>query len=83
MKTKLTLTIDPRVTHSAKQVAKKNGVSLSSMVEKVLAEATGLSHPSETSSSFSQRWRGQMQLKENDSLRAQKLRAKHGLSQNS
>lgn len=80
MKTKLTLTIDPRVTHRAKQVAKKNGVSLSSMVEKVLAEATGLSQTSSPEPSFSERWRGKMEITDETSPRAQKWRSKYGLS---
>ena len=79
MKSRLTLTVDPRVSHRAKDVARRRGMSLSAMVEQLLEEAAEpqLVKPR---SCFSQRWRGKMQLSEPVDARAAKLHAKYKLS---
>lgn len=78
MKTRITLTIDPAVSHRAKEVARREGVSLSSMVEKMLADVSGISEtPSKPC--FTERWRGRMTLRPPQDERARKLREKYDL----
>ena len=57
MKTKLTVTIDEDLLPRAKECARKEGVSLSSLIERALRELTAEGEPS-----FSQRWRGRFRL---------------------
>ena len=53
MKSKLTITVDADLIPAAKRFARSQGVTLSSLVEKALREATEKPEPS-----FSERWRG-------------------------
>lgn len=78
MKTRVTLTVDPKVSHRAKEVARRQGLSLSSLVEKLLVEASG-SPQKEHRTSFSQRWKGRMQLAASVDSRATLLKAKYNL----
>ena len=79
MKSRLNLTVDPRVSHRAKDLARRRGVSLSAMVEQLLADATG--RPAKDHRpSFSQRWRGKMQLTKKPEERSTKLFEKYNLS---
>jgi len=80
MKTRITLTIDPGVSHRAKDVARREGVSLSSLVEKMLAEASG-SKVSPNQDSFSQRWRGRMRIVPAKDERSGRLRKKYSLGE--
>ena len=52
MKSKLTITVDADLIPAAKRFARSQGVTLSSLVEKALREATEKPEPS-----FSERWR--------------------------
>lgn len=78
MKSRITLTVDPGVTHRAKDVARREGLSLSALVEKMLKEISEMpsTDPRET---FSQRWRGGMQLTDRSDERAERLKAKYKL----
>jgi len=78
MKSRITLTIDPGVSHRAKEVARREGVSLSSLVENMLAEISGKTIP-RPKASFSQRWRGRMRLDQARDERARRLREKFNL----
>lgn len=78
MKMRVTLTVDPKVAHRAKDVARRQGMSLSALVEKLLAEASG-SLKREERSSFSERWKGKMQLKVPADERGARLREKYNL----
>lgn len=78
MKTRITLTVDPKVSHRAKDVARRQGLSLSALVEKLLAEVSG-PPDKERRNSFAQRWKGRMQLKTPESGRAARLHAKYNL----
>jgi len=80
MKTRMTLTVDPKVSHRAKDVARRQGISLSALVEKLLTEACGPPQK-ERSLSFSQRWKGRMQLASPADERAARLQAKYKLIQ--
>jgi hypothetical protein len=75
MKARVTLTVDPKVSHRAKDVARRQGISLSALVEKLMAEASGPPRK-ERQTSFSQRWRGRMRLATPTDERAARLRAK-------
>ena len=78
MKTRITLTIDPEVSYRAKELACKQGISFSAMVEKMLAEVSGI--PKEGPAlSFSQRWRGKMEVKTLEDTRGERLRDKYNL----
>ncbi|MGF1657436.1 MAG: DUF6364 family protein [Verrucomicrobiales bacterium] len=79
MKTRVTLTVDPQVSHRAKDVARRQGISLSALVEKLLAEAAGLPQI-EARSSFSARWKGKMSLKTVADERGAYLRSKYNLT---
>jgi antitoxin component of RelBE/YafQ-DinJ toxin-antitoxin module len=80
MKSRVTLTVDPKISHRAKDVARRRGISLSALVEKLLAETTDPStvkHPAP----FSQRWKGKMKLASNLDSRSKRLHAKYKLRQ--
>jgi hypothetical protein len=74
MKTKLTISVDATLVPHAKRYARRQGVSLSSLIESALREMTG---PLETAS-FSERWRGTMALTERDDERHRALTEKYG-----
>ena len=78
MKSRLTLTVDPKVSHRAKDFARRHGMSLSAMVEQLLAEAAG-PQPAKRRASFSQRWRGKMRLAQPTDERSARLHAKYKL----
>ena len=61
MKSKLTITIDSELVPAAKRYARSRGVSLSSVIEQALREATG-----ETGASFAEKWRGAFKLDPED-----------------
>ena len=53
MKAKLTITVDERVIPEAKRYAKRQGTSLSGLIEQALRDASASETPA-----FSTRWRG-------------------------
>ncbi|MCC5834949.1 MAG: hypothetical protein JJU20_09475 [Opitutales bacterium] len=79
MKTRVTLTVDPKVSHRAKDVARRQGISLSALVEKLLAEAACPSS-AKSSTPFSERWKGKMELEPSSDERSSRLHAKYKLS---
>ncbi len=79
MKTRVTLTVDPRVSHRAKNVARRQGISLSALVEKLLTEAAGPT-PKKRVTTFSQRWKGKMHLATRSDERSARLHAKYKLT---
>lgn len=82
MKSRLTLTLDPQVTHAAKRAARKSNKSLSALVEDLLREVSMVDadNSSETKESFSQRWGGRLELNRGDDTRFRKLAEKYDLS---
>ncbi|MCH8512946.1 MAG: DUF6364 family protein [Kiritimatiellae bacterium] len=79
MKTRITLTVDPGVSHRAKDVARREGLSLSALVEKMLKDVSG--DPSTPSrETFSQRWRGRMELTDISDERTARLKDKYKLN---
>jgi hypothetical protein len=57
MKTKLTVTVDEEILPGARAAAAARGTSLSQLVENMLRELAAERRPS-----FSQRWRGRLEL---------------------
>jgi hypothetical protein len=74
MKTKLTVSIDRDLVPRAKRSARRQGVSLSSVIEEALARFTA-----EESPSFSDKWRGRFRVRDDASRdpRARELTAKY------
>jgi len=80
MKTKLTLTIDRGISHRAKSLARRQGSSLSQLVENLLAEKTETSFRSPTKAPFSKRWAGRMKVSVKEDARSQKLKKKYRIA---
>ena len=74
MKSRITLTIEPSVSHRAKAVARERGTSLSGLIEQLLVRETGGS-PAK-SGSFSARWAGRMELADKQGKRFETLKRK-------
>ena len=72
MKKKLTITIDAEVLPKAKRYARSCGVSLSSLIERSLREAT-----EEDTPTFASRWRGRLKAACRDDLRYDTLAKKY------
>ncbi len=72
MKRKLTITVDEELIPVAKRHARSRGVSLSSLIENSLREAT--TQPSE---SFAARWRGKFRPARRDDPRYDALAKKY------
>ncbi len=77
MKSRITLTIDPNVSHRAKRWARKNRTSVSGLVEQLLREKTGESPSEPPGVSFSKRWQGKLRLAEKKGARYRTLKEKY------
>lgn len=76
MKTRVTLTLEPWITHRAKSVARQRGTSLSSLVDQLLAKECG--EPTKhTKTSFTDKWGGKLRFAEKKSPRFEYLRQKY------
>ena len=71
-KKKLTITIDAEVLPRAKRYARSCGVSLSSLIERSLRDATG-----EEEATFASRWRGRLEVACRDDARYDALARKY------
>ena len=72
MKKKLTVTVDAEVLPIAKQYARSQGVSLSSLIERSLRAMAAGETPS-----FASRWRGRLQATRGDDPRYEALAKKY------
>ena len=77
MKTRMTITIEPDVSHRAKAVARAQGTSLSGFVEFLLAREAGMVAPVDKVS-FGEKWTGALKLAPNQEARARQLRERYG-----
>jgi hypothetical protein len=77
MKTRMTITIKPEVSHRAKAVARAQGTSLSGLVESLLAREAGMVGPVDKVS-FGEKWSGALKLASNQEARARHLRERYG-----
>jgi hypothetical protein len=84
MKTRVTLTIAPQVCMRARNLAKKQQCSVSSMVERLLIEVTGTAKENairkNKQKSFSLRWAGKGRISRETDIRTRRLREKYGIS---
>ncbi len=76
MKNRVTLTLDPAVTHRAKSVARARGTSFSGLVESLLATETGRLAPEEP---FHMKWAGKLKLAKREGPRFEYLKEKYQL----
>ena len=72
MKRKLTLTVEENLLPVAKSYAKSRGLSLSSLVERLLMDAAGRYEPS-----FASRWRGKFKPAKRGDVRYESLAKKY------
>lgn len=77
MKERVTLTLNPAVTHCGKLAARTHGISFSGFVESLLASATGLREPADRS--FASKWAGQFKLADLEGPRGKYLQRKYNL----
>lgn len=64
MKTRVTITLDPRIVRRAKAVARLRRTNLSALIEDLLARTA--EEPSVSSERFSQKWAGKLALREDE-----------------
>jgi hypothetical protein len=81
MKSRLSLTVDPKVTYRAKRYARAKNKSLSALVEELLeqvASADGI-ETVEQKTSFSNRWSGELSASKKEEPRYRGLAEKYDL----
>lgn len=81
MKTKLTLTIDRSISHRAKSLARRQGSSLSQLVENLLANQTESPSRSSANEPFSKRWEGKMKVSDRKDTRSRMLKRKYRIDE--
>lgn len=79
MKSRITLTLEPQITHRAKMIARARGISFSGLVERLLQSELKHQRADEIRQPFSQRWTGRLSVSAKTGPRYEKLRAKHKL----
>lgn len=79
MSTKLTLTVDPEVIAAAKRYARREGTSVSNLVERFLATLTTAADPEEPTSPLLRELEGCLQGLDPDRAREDHLREKYGV----
>jgi hypothetical protein len=72
MKAKLTISVDEQVVPQAKRYARRQGTSLSGLIERALRDATASEAPA-----FSTRWRGRFMAVRRTDQRYQRLAKKY------
>jgi hypothetical protein len=78
MKMRMTLTIEPEISHRAKAFARSKGTSLSGLVESLLAREAGMT-TSEKKISFGKKWAGRLQLAAKNEARFDSLKERYGI----
>lgn len=78
MKARVTLTLEPRISHRAKAVARQRGTSLSGLVEQLLARESG-EPVRENTLPFHSKWAGKLHLAKQSGARFDYLKKKYGL----
>ncbi len=79
MKSRVTLTLEPKISHQAKIAARARGMSFSGLVERLLLDELKGSPAARARQSFSQRWNGRLSVSPKAGARFEKLRKKHAL----
>ncbi len=75
MKIRITLTLDPAVSHLAKQQAKTRGTSVSGLVEQLLRQEISQEPPDQVP--FAVRWAGKAKMSGRSDQRTRRLRQKY------
>jgi hypothetical protein len=79
MKERVTYTLDPKVSHAACQLARRNGLSTSAFVENLIRQMDRSVVQETPAKTFSQEWRGKMKLiRDRRDPRARRLFEKYG-----
>jgi hypothetical protein len=78
MKTRVTLTLEPRISHRAKTVARQRGTSLSGLVEQLLARESG-ELPKTPETPFHRKWAGKLRIADQSGPRFDYLKKKYSL----
>ena len=81
MKTRLSLTVDPKVTHRAKRYARARNKSLSALVEELLEAVANENAADDVAekTSFSTRWSNELRPAEKSDIRYERLAQKYDL----
>lgn len=80
MKQRITLTIEPSVSHRGKAVARSRGTSLSGLVEELLNREAGRGSNKSSPVSFADRWKAKFQLNRKiEDSRHEALKERYGL----
>jgi hypothetical protein len=77
MKTRVTLTLDPEVSHRGKLAARARGTTFSGLIEQLLTNETVSSSKRRTS--FREKWKGKMALSKKTGPRVEHLKKKYQL----
>ena len=79
MKERVTYTLDPKVSHAARQLARRQGLSTSAFVESLIRSVNANAGPASAKGDFVSRWRGKIKLiRDRSDPRARRLLAKYG-----
>ena len=79
MKERVTYTLDPKVSHAARQLARRQGLSTSAFVESLIRSVDANAGPASAKGDFVSRWRGKIKLiRDRCDPRARRLLAKYG-----
>lgn len=81
MKSRLSLTVDPEVTHRAKRYARSRNKSLSALVEELLEKVSSADGHEMVGrkTSFSDRWAGKLSVSNKEEPRYRRLAEKYDL----
>ena len=79
MKERVTYTLDPKISHAARQLARRSGLSTSAYVEGLIRQMDRSIVQETLAITFSQEWRGNMKLiRDRSDPRARRLLDKYG-----
>ncbi len=79
MKERVTYTLDPKISHAARQLARRSGLSTSAYVEGLIRQMDRSIVQETPAKTFSQEWRGKMKLiRDRSDPRARRLLDKYG-----
>lgn len=78
MKNRVTITLDPEISHRARLGARRRGTSFFRLVEQLLSQTTGPAGKEERPT-FSERWAGEGEVERKQEPRSRRLIKKYGL----
>lgn len=79
MKERVTYTLDPKVSHAARQMARRQGLSTSAFVESLIRSMDANTDKPSAKNDFVSRWKGKIKLiRDRSDPRARRLLAKYG-----